>query len=181
LIEPGVLAWFERVDGRAAVDDPSALAVGGGLLEPLGSRSGETGLAALHAAARAGLVGRELAAVTARPFKAPDPVQLRAAFARLFQGGIVYAPDEEIPALLAALPADDKRAAVADALAYSRDLRPRRPSSNFHVTALCEAGGLRLVFLVSRRAPRRLRERWETLITRHNLQAVLALQDAEVG
>jgi hypothetical protein len=48
-----------------------------------------------------------------------------------------------------------------------------------HVTAFCEEGELRLIFLVSRRAPERLRDRWESIVSRSNLQAALAVREAD--
>jgi hypothetical protein len=103
---------------------------------------------------------------------------LKASFQRMFTSGIVFAPDEPIPARLEALPSEDKRAALVEAVAFARDLHLRRPRSRFHVTALCAAGELRLIFLVSRRAPRRLRERWEVLVRRANLRAAMGMDEA---
>lgn len=173
LIEPGLLAWYESGTGRV-VDEQSLPSVTGGLLRWAGSSTGENGLVALQAAARAGVLGRELAAVVARGVRPLDVEELRASFDRMFTSGMVYAPDEPIPARLDALPSEDKRAAVAEAVTFARELRLRRPRSRFQVTSLCEAGELRLIFLVSRRAPRHLRSRWEKLVGRLNLQAAVA-------
>ncbi len=181
LIEPGLLVWYERADGRPAIDEQSLSAASGGLLRWVASSSGKDGFAALHAAARAGLLGRELATVTARAARPPDVDKLRASFGRMFTSGIVYAPDEPIPARLDALPSEDKRAAVVEAVAFARELRLRPPRSRFQATAFCEAGELRLIFLVSRRAPRHLRARWEALITRCNLQAAVASPEPEAA
>jgi hypothetical protein len=173
LIEPGLLAWYERADGGPGISEQSLPSVSGGLLQWVGSFSAGDGLAALNGAAGTGVLGRELAAATARAAR-PDLEQLRTSFGRMFTSGIVYAPDEPIPPRLAALPSEDKRSAVVEAVAFARELRVARPRSRFQVTALCELGELRLIFLVSRRAPRHLQERWEALIRRHSLQAALA-------
>lgn len=178
LMEPGLLAWYER-GGGLKIGEQSVPSMGGGLLRWVGSSSGESGLTALHNAAERGLLGRELAAVAARGGRYGGVEVLRASFDRLFTSGIVYAPDEPIPARLDALPTEDKRTAVVDAVAFARDLRPRHSSSRFQATAFCEAGELRLIFLVSRRAPRHLRARWETMIRRHNLQAAVASLETE--
>ena len=146
----------------------------GGFLRWVGSAAGEDGRAALHGAAEAGLLGRELESLTTRALRPADTDELRARFERMFTSGIVYSPDEPIPPRLDSLPSADKRAAMAEAVAFSRELRVRRPRSPFQVTAFCEAGELRLIFLVSQRAPRHLRRRWEKLIGRSNLHAALA-------
>jgi hypothetical protein len=174
LIEPGLIVWYERANGGPVIDEQSLSAASGGLLRWVGSSSGKDGLAALHVAAGAGLLGRDLAKVMARASQPLDVEELRASFGRMFTSGIVYAPDEPIPARLDALPSEDKRAAVVEAVAFARELRLRPPRSRFQATAFCEAGELRLIFLVSRRAPRHLRSRWEALISRYNLQAAVA-------
>lgn len=173
LIEPGLLVWYEHAEAGPVVDEQSLSAASGGLLRWVGSTSGEDGLAALHTSAGAGLLGRVLANVIQRGARPLDIEELKASFGRMFTSGIVYAPDEPIPARLDALPSEDKRAAVVEAVAFARELRSRRPRSSFQATSYCEAGELRLIFLVSRRAPRHLRSRWETLISRHNLHAAL--------
>lgn len=179
LIEPGLLAWYERADGRPVIDEQSFASLTGGLLEWVGSSSAEDGLTALHVAAGEGLLGRELATVTARATTRPLAVdELRAAFDVMFTSGIVYAPDEPISTRLDALPREDKRAALVEAVAFARELRSLRPRSRYQATAFCEAGELRLIFLVGRRAPRHLRLRWEALVSRANLQAAVALPEA---
>jgi hypothetical protein len=178
LMEPGLLVWYEPDDG-GRMHDRSSLATGaGGLLYLVGERSAGSGPAALHTAAAAQLLGRELARAAERPAPRHGSAELRATFGRMFRTGIVYAPEEPIPVQLDALSVEDKRAAVAEALTYARELRPRRSRSRLHVTALCEEGELRLIFLVSRRAPQRLRDRWESIISRSNLQAALIVADA---
>lgn len=176
IIEPGLLAWYERTGNGPGITEESLPAVGGGLLAWVGSCSADNGLAGLRASAGRGLLGRELSA--ARRTRPVDHGDLRASFQRMFTSGIVFAPDEPIPARLEALPSEDKRAALVEAVAFARDLHPRRPRSRFHVTALCAAGELRLIFLVSRRAPRRLRERWEVLVRRANLRAAMGMDQA---
>jgi len=179
LIEPGLLVWYERPQRGPVIDEQSLSTASGGLLRWVGSSTGRDGLEALHAAAGTGLLGRELAKVMARASRPLDVGQLRASFGRMFTSGIVYAPDEPIPVELDALPSEDKRAAVAGAVAFARELRLGPPRSRFQATALCESGELRLIFLVSRQAPRHLRSRWEALITRYNLQAAVATREVE--
>jgi hypothetical protein len=178
LMEPGLLVWYELNGGRT-LDRSSLATSGGGLLYLIGERTAETGPGALQAAAAAELLGQKLARAAARQEPRDGEEELRATFARMFRTGIVYSPEEAIPDRLDALPAEDKRAAVAGALTYARELCPRRTRSRLHVTALCEEGELRLIFLVSRRAPKRLRDRWDSIISRSNLQAALALPDAD--
>jgi hypothetical protein len=124
------------------------------------------------------LLGRELAGVTKRATQPVDVERLRASFGEMFTSGIVYAPDEPIPARLDALSSADKRAAVVEATTFARELRLRPPRASFQATSFCEGGEVRLIFLVSRRAPRHLRSRWEALIRRQNLQAALAAPPA---
>ena len=85
----------------------------------------------------------------------------------------MYATDEPIPPKLDALPGKEKRAALADAMSFVKELRSRRPRSRLEATAACVAGELRVVFLVSNRAPRHLRSRWEALIRGYNLRVAL--------
>jgi hypothetical protein len=179
LIEPGLLVWYQRPEAESAIGERSLSVASGGLLRWVGAVPGADGRAALRSSAAVGLLGRSLATMTNRGAPPLDVDELRAVFGRMFTSGIVYAPDEPIPARLDALPSEDKRAAVADAAAFARELRLDRPRSKFHTTALCEAGELRLIFLVSRRAPRRLRDRWETLISRRNLQGAMALAEPD--
>lgn len=178
LIEPGLVAWYERGEGSPAIDEQSFPSLSGGLLEWVGSSSAQDGVTALHAAAGKGLLGREVAAAAASPARLLDVEGLRATFDRMFTSGIVYAPLEPISARLEALPGEDKRAALVEAVAFARELRARRSGSPYQVTTFCEAGELRLIFLVSRRAPRHLRSRWETIVGRSNLQAAFALPEA---
>jgi len=179
LMEPDLLVWYEPDDGGRTLDRSSLATCSVGLLYLVGERTAGSGPGALHAAAAAELLGRELARVAARPTPRCDQEKLRATFGRMFRTGIVYAPEESIPGQLAALSAEDKRAAVAGALTYARELRPRRARSRLHVTALCEDGELRLIFLASGRAPRRLRDRWESIVSRSNLEAALSVPEAD--
>ena len=181
LIEPGLLAWYERIDTRAPIGEKSLPSVSGGFLRWVGSSSGENGRAALHAAAGAGVLGREFAAVKTRATRRFDVEELRATFATMFRSGVVYSPDEPIPEYLDALPSDDKRVAMVEAVAFARELRVPRPRARFQVTSFSETGELRLIFLVSRRAPRHLQLRWESLIRGANLQAAFAPREIETA
>jgi hypothetical protein len=174
LVESGLLVWYERGADGQSITERSLPGASGGLLSWVGSAFGNNGLEALQAAARSGLLGREVERVVTRSGGPRDVEELRSTFGRMFTSGIVYAPDEPIPAKLDALPGKDKRAAVADAVAFARHLRSQRPRSRYEATAVCVMGELRVVFLVSRRAPRHLRSRWEALVRRYNLQAAVA-------
>ena len=171
LLEPGLLAWYERA-GDSKITKGSVPALSGGLLEWRGAFTRGTGAEALRDAATNGLLGGGIADLVRKPRRL-DVDELRRAFARTFATGIVYAPDEPVSPQLAALPVEEKRAAVADAVAFARELRVWRPRSRFHVTALCTSGELKLIFLVNRRAPERLRLRWEARVSRANLEAAL--------
>jgi hypothetical protein len=170
LIEPDVLVWFEP--GAESVGT-SVAALSGGLLGWRGSCRRTTGRDALREAALTGLLGGAFSDLVRGRRRPLDVDELRRSFARMFTSGIVYAPDEPASPRLAALAVEDKRAAIADAVAFARELRVWRPRSRFHVTALCTAGELRLIFLVSRKAPERLRARWEARVVRANLEAAL--------
>lgn len=179
LMEPGLLVWYEPDDGGRVLDRSALATSGGGLLHLVGESAAGSGPGALRAAAKAELLGRQLARVSAHRAPSHGPAELRATFGQMFRTGIVYDPEEPIPVGLDALPVQDKRAAVAGALTYARELRPRQSRSRLHVTAFCEEGELRLIFLVSRRAPERLRDRWESIVSRSNLQAALAVPEAD--
>ena len=176
MVEPGLLAWYERLDGaRPGIGRRSLPSLGGGLLKWVGSSTGTDGPSALRAAAAAGLLGRELAVTVTRDAEPLDAQSLRAVFGRMFRSGIVFSPDERVPAELDALEADHKRVALAEAVSFSRELRMPRPRAPYQATSFSEAGQLRLVFLVSRRAPRRLQRRWEALLRDANLRAAMAV------
>jgi hypothetical protein len=171
-VEPGLLVWYERKAERSALTEGSLPVVSGGLLSWVGSSVGD-GPEALQVAARAGLLGRDIRRATLRSTTPPDLKELRATFGRMFRSGIVYATDEPIPPGLDALPGKEKRAALADAMSFVKELRSRRPRSRLEATAACVAGELRVVFLVSSRAPRHLRSRWEALVRCYNLQVAI--------
>jgi hypothetical protein len=100
--------------------------------------------------------------------------QVKEVFTRLFPRGVMYSPDAPVPSYIKTLSTKAKRLIVADASAFARDLRPRKSPSRFEVTAFCEAGELRLIFLVNRRVDGRLRSRWRELVRDLNVRAALA-------
>jgi hypothetical protein len=173
LLEGDLLAWYEPAGRPSELDRGAIAALSGGLLEWRGACTRDTGGDTLRFAAARGLLGHGLAGLLRRRPRPLDVDELRRSFDRMFTSGIVYAPDEPVSPRLAELAVEDKRAAIADAIAFARELRVRRPRSRFHVTSLSTSGELKLIFLVSRKAPEGLRLRWEARVSRANLEAAL--------
>jgi hypothetical protein len=95
-------------------------------------------------------------------------------FALTFPEGLSCTPGDE-GAGLRALNGEERQTALAEAVAYARDLGPRR-AGVYEVTALCEAGELKTVFLMPRRAARTLRLRWRHMISYWNIQVAASEQ-----
>jgi hypothetical protein len=174
------VTWYERSVEGSDPDQARWLALGGGLLEWIGS-SGvqQDGAAALEAARQRRLLdpgvysGEPGGPSFGRPGSIPG--NLRQAFLTSVPDGIVYAPDQPLPEDLRALTSREKRDVLQDALAFVSDLRVRGASSHFEVTALVVGGELRFIFLAPRSANVRARRRWVRVIRSANLGAALRL------
>lgn len=177
-IGAGRIGWYERADGRGVLSRGWILTLGGGLLDSVrGSPYLPDGVAVLEAARAEDLLGDVLRAglrETRIPGRGDDCAgQARRLFTQTFAEGVLYAPDEPLPPLFDRLSSRDKRTILSDAAHFATALEPHGRRSRFEVTALCEAGELRLLFLVDRRADRQARARWNRRIRRLNLEAAL--------
>jgi hypothetical protein len=103
-----------------------------------------------------------------------DVEAARATFQELVPRGVVYAPDEPVPAAFAELSGSDLRAILVDAVAFARDLRVGRRRSGYDVTALCSGGELRLVFVADLKAAKKGRARWRHVVTTLNVRGAIA-------
>jgi hypothetical protein len=176
LVEPDRIVWFERVaaDGAPALDRTWMLARGGGhvlAVESTGIQS--DGFAALSVAAERGLLG-DLGGDG-------DPVPetlLRKMFLQRFPRGMVYRIDDPGENGLRALTSEDKRTIIADAMTFARDFGRSRGRPSFDVTAYCEEGRLRMVFVAPITAPRVARERWRTFVRSANVRAAFRVRGA---
>jgi hypothetical protein len=171
-IGPDRVVWFEPV-GAPRVTADLLQRMSGGLMGDVRTTDCATGEEALLAAGREGIVGH----ASAHLLKAILPVDVEGArqtFAELVPGGVVYAPDEPVPASLAVLSGSELRAILVDAVAFARDLRVGRRRSTFDVTALCSGGELRLVFVAGLKTSRKARCRWRHVVTTLNIRGAVA-------
>lgn len=172
-VGPDRLIWLEPAGTTRPVDAAWLQRTSGGQVLAVRTVTGPDAAAVLADAAATGLlgaIGPDLAA-------AVTPVDAAAAsrrFRELIPGGLVYALDRPVPAGVAALPAAEHRAILADATAYARDLRIRRRQSRFDVTPLCAGGELQLIFIGDPAGGRRARTRWQHHIKALNLHAAVA-------
>jgi hypothetical protein len=174
VLHPSRILWLEHATEPAGPSQEFLAGLGAGLVREIAETGVEPdGRAALRAAALRGLLGSALARAHTAGESAASIEDLRRSFERAFPKGAVYAPDETPPALLRSLPARDRRSLLFDALRFSKDFRPSGPGSRYDVTALCESGDLRLLFVADRRADRRLRSRWRARIQQANLGLAL--------
>jgi hypothetical protein len=171
-IGPDLVVWYEAAGAPPRVTPDWLQRTTGGLVGEILVHDCPTGEEALLVAGRGGLLGQ----ASEHLLTAVVPVDVAAArrtFEELLPDGVVYSPDEPVPAKLAALPGTELRAILADALACARELRPRRRQSRFDVTALCSGGELRLIFVTEPQAGRRARGRWRHIVTMLNVRAAI--------
>lgn len=176
-IGPDRVVWFERSDDRRVTGEWLQRASGGQVRRVRTARCPDGEQALLHAARSRwlGAAGEHLTTA----ILPVDGAQVRRAFHDLVPSGRVYDPAAGRSGL-AALPAAELRAVLADATAFARDLRVRRPRSRLAVTPLCAGGELELVFVIDpadpagRRAGRAARAGWNRRVTAFNLRAAVA-------
>jgi hypothetical protein len=165
------IAWYEPEQGARRISPSWILRQGAGLIESLATIGKQAdGPSAVHAMRAAHLLGPEFPISKKRTSGVTSHI-VRDTFARLAPQGIVFSPDEPAHPLLASLSSRERRDILWDATAYLSELRLERRRSPFHVTAYCEAGALRLIFLLDGQTPRRIRAKWESTIRRLNLEA----------
>lgn len=173
-IHPGRIAWYERAGTSTRIADEWLISSGGGLIASVtGTGVQADGMAALAVAGGRNLFGHELCGdlMGLAPVRIGDVKEL---FAGLFPRGMTYAPHEAVPRRINTLSMRAKRLIVTEASAFARDLRPRRRAGRFEVTAFCEAGELKLIFVVDRRVDGRRRSCWRGLVRDLNVRAALA-------
>jgi hypothetical protein len=169
-IGPDRVVWFEPADGGARVTPDWLQHASGGLVGQIVQRECPAGEEALLAAGQGGMLGDASPHLLAAVIPV-DVDAARARFAELIPGGVVYAPNEPVPAELAELPGSDLRAILADAARFARDLRVGRRRSRFDVTALCAGGELRLIFVTELEAGRKARATWRHHVVTLNVRA----------
>jgi hypothetical protein len=173
-VGPDRLVWLETASSEPRITPDWLQRASGGLIAEVKQRECPTGEEALLVAGREQLLGYAsphlLAAIV--------PVDLdeaRRTFEQLVADGVVYAPDEPVPAELARLPGAELRAILVDAVTFARDLRIGRRRSRFDVTPLCSGGELRLIFVADpQESSRRARGRWRHLDTTLNVRGAIA-------
>jgi hypothetical protein len=170
-IGPDRLVWFEPA-GESRVTADWLQPASGGLMAGFEERDCATGEEALLAAGRGRLVGYASQHLL-EPVFPVDVEAARRTFEELVPDGVVYSPDEPVPAKLAALPGSELRMILLDAVVFARDLRTGRPRSSFDVTALCSGGELRLIFVAEAKGRRQSRARWRHLVTALNVRGAI--------
>jgi hypothetical protein len=171
-VGPDRLVWFEPRNDAPRITADWLQRASGGLIDEVTSTPCANGEEALLAAGRAGLVGY----ASDHLLEAILPVDVEEAgrsFQELVPGGVLYAPDGPVPPELATLSGRELRTILFEAVAFARDLRPRRSRSRFEVSALCAGGELRLIFVADSRAGRTARLRWLRQVTRLNVRAAI--------
>jgi hypothetical protein len=172
-IGPDRLTWFEPVSGRPRITPELLQRESGGLVGEIRSADCATGEEALLAAGREGILGYASPHLL-KPVVPVDVESARASFLQLLPKGIVFDPEQAVPAELASLSGMELRAIFADAVVFARDLRVGRRRSQYDVTALCSGGELRLVFVTPLDASKRARTRWRQLVTTLNVRGAIA-------
>lgn len=171
-IGPDRVVWFESAGRPPRVTAEWLQSASGGLIAEVQERACATGEEALLEAGHSGLVGY----ASPHLLSAIVPVDVDAArltFRQLVPRGVVYSPDEPVPAELVSRSSAELRTILIDAVAFARDLRIVRRRSDADVTALCSGGELRLVFVADRREGRAARGRWRHQVTTLNVRGAI--------
>jgi hypothetical protein len=171
-IGPDRLVWFERPSDAPRLATGWLTSAAGGLVGDARRHDCREGEHALFVAGSAGMLGHASAHLHTAIFPV-DVGEARRTFEELVPGGIVYAPDEEVPPALAALSGRELRAILLDGAAFARDLRVARRRSSFDVTALCAGGELKYIFVADLHAGRKPRGRWRHLVLDLNVRAAI--------
>jgi hypothetical protein len=175
VLHPSDVVWLERGGGPSAFRDEWLAGLGAGLIREIRDTEVEPdGRAALDAAARTNVLRIPSSEQGAPEIRRGLLERLEREFAEIFPEGACYDPEQPAPQLFRGLASRERRSILFEALRFGRDFRPSARSSRFEVTALCEAGNLRLLFVVDRRAPERLRARWRARVERAHLQQAVA-------
>ncbi|MBW2421811.1 MAG: hypothetical protein JRH19_24955 [Deltaproteobacteria bacterium] len=181
VLDASGVAWIERGEQRSALTKEVLVGLGAGFVREILETSIErNGRAAVASAARQGLLGRELASapVTSGDDDATGEgcavEALKGAFAELFPEGACFEPTQPASTFFRSLSSKERRSILFDALRFSRDLRPSNLRSGFDVTALCEAGDLRLLFVLPRRTSVGRLSNWRRRVMEANLATALS-------
>lgn len=168
----GEIIWFERGVGPRRIADEWVLRRSGGFVKSIHDVGPHcNGDHALGAACDQGLLGRNFASAV-HAGHAVGTVDVKRSFAEVFPSGVVYTPDEPVPAQLASLGAREQKGIFSDAVSFARAYRPSPRQSEFDVSAFCEDGQLRLIFVVS--ADSECAQGWGDLIEQFNIHAAVA-------
>ncbi len=161
----GTITWFER-SRRMKIGNEWLLRRSAGFAQSIRDAGVHPdGAAALISACQAGLLGldfRKAASVST----ALDLAEVKRAFAELAPNGAVYAPDGPVPGWLDQLASKDKANILAAAASFARSFQPAAQRFRFDVTALCDQGGLRQIFVADSQADTR---QWHALIKHVNI------------
>ena len=167
---PGRLIWHERGREKSILKMEWILSLGAGRIRRLETTGTQAdGREALRQAAAMGFFGRGLAS--------GPRADTEAAFRKLIPEGISFPVNGPPPEFIRGLSSSERRAILVDAAAFASDFRIVRPRSSFDVTAFTESGTPRRIFLIDRKTPRRLRNRWRATIRRLNLEEALFHDD----
>jgi hypothetical protein len=167
IFAPDRLTWFELAQpGEPEMDVGWIVQRGGGhVVRVEATEWHPSGRAAMSRAWQDGLLGPPPDLETGR--HALDPTELRARFSSWFPKGLVLRPTASEAPARSDLSSEERRAILAEAMSFGRDLGAFKGRSAFDVTALFEDGRLTEIFVVSsrERASKRLRWRAEVRST----------------
>lgn len=167
----GEVIWCERAGGRRLVTAAWLSKRSGGFVKSVHDAGlHESGARALGSACDQGLLGWEFAAAVQERQRVTLH-DIKCTFAELFPDGIVYSPDEQVPAALASLSAREQQKVFSAAASFARAFRPAVSHSRFDVSAFCESGQLRLIFAVP--ADAGAAQHWGELIRKFNIDAAV--------
>jgi len=173
---PGRIIWFERGTERGEMDPKWFFSLGAGRIETrLSTGLLPGGGAALREAAARGFFGPEfgIGPRSGEGGAASGVSEAAAEFAKTVPGGTILSDEAPSPAFIRGLTSRERRAILADASAFASDFRILRPRSAYDVTAYAEGGVPRRIFIVDRKTPGRIRNRWRAAIRRLNLESAL--------
>jgi hypothetical protein len=167
----GEVIWFERGDGRRRISDEWLVRRTGGFVHSIRDvGTHNDGEHALGSACDQGLLGPDFVA-SVRAGYTVGTADVKRSFAEAFPDDLVYSPDEAVPAQLASLPAQEQKGIFSDAVAFARAFRPTSNRSRFAVSAFCEEGELRLIFVID--ADSGSAHSWAELVGQLNIDAAV--------
>lgn len=174
VLYPGQVAWYEAAGART-IGRHTLLRWGGGLIQTIAdTRVERDGTAALRAGLAMHVLGGPFRHVQRHASRSIGIPEVKRVFGEMVPHGVVYSPDEPLPAMLETLSSWDRRRILFEGVQFAMHLHGTPHPSRFDVTSLCSAGELKLIFIIDRRCDRQQRMRWRAWISALNVESALA-------